>query len=177
MRLDVGRILGNMPNIDFQVVEGCSKLHQGSPVDGTQLITMYLFGLYVRPVLTYLWGTVSHVLLLLLIQKSKYLVVWCNNCNTYHKSPFTLVGYSPPVGHPLHWGFDWMRKFHQKVCEQFRFHLPSRTRPSPYSRTYCWWFRNPPRKRPGMIIKPDVNNGISTTNLNWWTLDFFHEQY
>ena len=37
---------------------------------------------------------------------------------------------------------------------------------------YCWWFRNPQPNQLG-CIKPCVNNGISTTNLNWWTQDFW----
>ena len=32
---------------------------------------------------------------------------------------------------------------------------------------YCWWFRNP-KQPPGMVLKPVVNHGIVTTNLNWW---------
>ncbi len=60
--------------------------------------------------------------------------------------------------------------------------------------TYCWWFRNPARKPPGMELKPVVNSGISTTStgagflpstvsLNWCempgVLIFFlkHQQY
>ena len=31
--------------------------------------------------------------------------------------------------------------------------------------SYCWWRGNP--TPPGMFLKPVVNNGISTTNLNW----------
>ena len=33
--------------------------------------------------------------------------------------------------------------------------------------SYCWWFRNPKANHLGWFQNP-VNNGISTTNLNWW---------
>ena len=36
---------------------------------------------------------------------------------------------------------------------------------------YSWWFRNP-KQPPGMLLK-HRNYGISTTNLNWWTPDFW----
>ena len=37
---------------------------------------------------------------------------------------------------------------------------------------YCWCFRNP-KQPPGMYKNPVVNNGISTTNLKWWSPDFW----
>ena len=32
----------------------------------------------------------------------------------------------------------------------------------------CWWLKSHSQP-PGMVLKPVVNNGISTTNLNWAT--------
>ena len=38
---------------------------------------------------------------------------------------------------------------------------------------YCWCFRNPQTTTVWMYSKPIVNNGISTTNFNWWSPDFW----
>ena len=44
-----------------------------------------------------------------------------------------------------------------------------------FFRCYCSWFRNSiPNHREWMVVKPvKKNNGRSTTNLNWWTPDFW----
>ena len=39
-----------------------------------------------------------------------------------------------------------------------------------FTLTYCWWFRNP-NNHLGYINL--VNNGRETTNLNWWSPDFW----
>ena len=38
---------------------------------------------------------------------------------------------------------------------------------------YCWWLKSCIT----WDVANPVNNGIKTTNLNWWSPDFFHQQY
>ena len=63
----------------------------------------------------------------------------------------------------LTWNFCWLN-----YC----------MKPPLVSIKYCWCFRNPARKPPGMY-KNLVNNGINYLYINWWVDPGFliHQQY